>query len=224
MIKVKSAIKSYEIPSSWLDITFNQYAKLLELETPIEQVKYLTKMNEFELVTIDVNFIAECLHFLHEPIDDIEPTNYVKDDILLPIDIGEETFEKKINAVDALRENNILKFIEIYSGVNVGEFDCYHVFGLFNYLSKQMEAILEREKEMLKSNLTKRQINAGIHEFDKLGDFNIIDMIAKNYSYTHSEVEQLSYNLIFLILLKQNISSKFEQKYNELNHDSRRHH
>lgn len=224
MIRVKSVLKSYEIPNSWLDISYNDYIKLTQFETPLEQVKHLTKMNEFELANIAVQLINEALKFLHEPIDEIEPTNYVNDEVILPVDIGEEPFHKKIEAVEAVKSNDIIQLIKTYSDIDVSSFNCYHVFGLFNYLIKQLEDILEREKEMLKSNLTKRQINAGIHEFDKLGDFNIIDMIARNYNYTHAQVEQLPYNLVFLILLKQNISSKFEEKYNELSHDSRRHH
>lgn len=216
MIQLKSIIKKYNIPNSWMDLTYNDYLALVKIEEPLDQVKHITKMNEFELANIDPLIIKDCLRFLYEPIDDIEPTNYINDDAILAEDIGEDTFEKKVLAVQAVRDGDVLKLIEIYSGVNVGGLDCYHVFGLLNFLTQQLEAILKRESEMLKSNVTKRQINAGINEFDKLGEFNIIDMIARNYSYTHNEVEQLPYNLVFLILLKQNISSKFEQKYNEL--------
>jgi hypothetical protein len=52
--------------------------------------------------------------------------------------------------------------------------------------------------------------------FNQLGDFNTIDLIARDYNYTHSEVEQLPYNLIFLILFRMNISSKFEKNYSEI--------
>jgi len=41
-------------------------------------------------------------------------------------------------------------------------------------------------------------------------------MVARNYNYTHLEVESLSYNLIFLILYKQNIQNRFEKNYNEI--------
>jgi hypothetical protein len=44
-------------------------------------------------------------------------------------------------------------------------------------------------------------------------------MIAEKYNYTHEQVEQLPYNLIFLILLKQNISSKFESNYGKIIQD-----
>jgi hypothetical protein len=80
----------------------------------------------------------------------------------------------------------------------------------------QLKSIIERDNGRLKSDITIEQKQAGIDMFNELGDFNTIDMIAEKYSYSHSEVEQLSYNLIFLILLKSNISAKFESNYTKL--------
>jgi hypothetical protein len=76
--------------------------------------------------------------------------------------------------------------------------------------------LIERDNERLKSDITIEQKMAGIDSFNELGDFNTIDMIAEKYNYTHEQVEQLPYNLIFLILLKQNISSKFESNYSTI--------
>lgn len=219
MIKFKTKIKSFSVPISWLDLTFAQYSNLVALDSTIEQVKLLTGLNEVELAMIDVEPIVHAISFLNEPIDDIEPSNYINDSTLLPDDIGEESFEKKIMVVDAIKEGNIIEAIRIYSGVDVSNHSCYDVFGNFNFITKQVEAILLKESEMLSSTITFEQQQAGIDAFDILGAFNIIDKIARDYSYTHAEVEQLSYNLVFLILLKSNITSKFEEKYNKIIND-----
>lgn len=207
------------MPNSWLDLTFTQYSNLVALDSTIEQVKLLTGLNEIELAMIDVEPIVHAISFLNEPIDDIEPSNYINDSTLLPDDIGEEAFEKKIMVVDAIKEGNIIEAIRIYSGVDVSNHSCYDVFGNLNFITKQVEAILLKESEMLSSTITFEQQQAGIDAFDILGSFNIIDKIARDYSYTHAEVEQLSYNLVFLILLKSNITSKFEEKYNKIIND-----
>jgi hypothetical protein len=41
-------------------------------------------------------------------------------------------------------------------------------------------------------------------------------MIAKDYKYTHKEVEELEYDLIFLILYKNKLTSNFEKNYSEI--------
>jgi hypothetical protein len=216
MIKFKTDIKTFSIPSSWLDLKFSDYLELMSIESPIDQVKKLTGLNDFELSSIDLQPILECLSFLKEDIDDIEPNNYVIDDVLLPNDIGELSFEKKINVTDAIANNDIIETIRIYSNVDVSNHNCYDVFGNYKFIVSQVEEIVKKESELLKSTVTFEQQRAGIDEFDKLGHFNTIDMIAEKYTYTHSEVEQLPYNLVFLILLKSNISAKFEQRYSKI--------
>ena len=216
MIKFKTDIKTFSIPSSWLDLKFSDYLELMNIEKPIDQVKRLTGLNDFELSTIDLEPILECLSFLKDEIDDIEPNNYVIDDILIPNDIGELSLEKKINVTDAISNNDIIETIRIYSNVDVTKHNCYDVFGNYKFIVSQVEEIVKKENELLKSTVTFEQQRAGIDEFDKLGHFNTIDMIAEKYNYTHSEVEQLPYNLVFLILLKSNISVKFEQRYSKI--------
>ena len=216
MIKFKTDIKTFSIPSSWLDLKFSDYLELMTIEKPIDHVKKLTGLNDFELSSIDLEPILECLSFLKDEIDDIEPNNYVIDDILLPNDIGELSLEKKINVTDAISNNYIIETIRIYSNIDVSSHNCYDVFGNFNFITNQVKEILTKESELLKSSVTYEQQLAGVDEFDKLGHFNTIDNIAQKYNYTHAEVEQLPYNLVFLILLKSNISSKFEERYSKV--------
>ncbi|CAB4151340.1 hypothetical protein UFOVP600_12 [uncultured Caudovirales phage] len=215
MIKFKTKIKDFSIPTNWNDVIFKDYLRL-QNSNEIEALKILTGLNEIELQLIDIEEIVPYIEFLQSDISQIEPLNFINDTIL-PGDIGECTFEDKILACRNI--DNIVKVISIYSKLDENDIlnaSCENVFSAYNYLILQLKVIIERDNGRLKSDITVEQKQAGIDMFNELGDFNTIDMIAEKYKYSHSEVEQLSYNLIFLILLKQNISSKFESNYTKL--------
>ena len=215
MIRFKTKIKDFSIPTNWNDVIFKDYLRL-QNSNEIEALKILTGLNEVELQLINIEDIVPYIEFLQSDISQIEPLNFINDTIL-PNDIGECTFEDKILACRSI--DNIVKVICIYSKLDENEIlnaSCESVFSAYNYLILQLKSIIERDNGRLKSDITVEQKQAGIDMFNELGDFNIIDMIAEKYSYSHSEVEKLPYNLIFLILLKSNISSKFESNYTKL--------
>lgn len=213
MIKFETKIKNFSIPSDWSEIKFSDYLKL-KGGNEIEAIEVLTGLNVVEMQLIDIEEITPYLSFLQEPIDNIEPNNFLND-IELPEDIGELSYEKKIIACRDL--SDIETMVLTYSGLTeINNLDCYSVFSAYNFLLSQMVNLLKRDSEQLASKPTIEQVQAGIEMFDILEEFNTIDMIARNYNYSHKEVEQLPYNLIFLILLKQNISSKFESNYQNI--------
>ena len=215
MIKFKTKIKDFSIPTNWNDVIFKDYLRL-QNSNELEALKILTGLNEIELQLINIEDIVPYIEFLQSDISQIEPLNFINDTIL-PSDIGECTFEDKILACRSI--DNIVKVICIYSKLDENDIlntSCENVFSAYNYLILQLKSIIERDNGRLKSDITVEQKQAGIDMFNELGDFNTIDMIAEKYKYSHSEVEQLSYNLIFLILLKSNISSKFESNYTKL--------
>ena len=165
---------------------------------------------------LDIEGITPYLEFLQEDFTKFEESNFIND-IELPIDLGQESYEKKILACRDI--SNVREVIKIYSDVDCLDLNCDAVFQAYCYLLNRLIKIIERDNERLKSEVTIEQKMAGIDSFNELGDFNTIDMIAEKYNYTHEQVEQLPYNLIFLILLKQNISSKFESNYSKIIQD-----
>jgi hypothetical protein len=209
MIKFKTKIKDFNLPTNWSDIKFKDYLKL-QSSNEIQAIQILTGLNEVEISLIDIEEITAYLEFLKDDPTKFEENNFIND-IELPYDLGQESYEKKILACRDI--SNVYEIIKIYSGVDCLELDCDSVFSAYCYLLNRLIKIIERDNERLKSDVTIEQQRAGVNMFNELGDFNTIDMIAEKYNYTHSEVEQLPYNLIFLILLKQNISSKFESNY-----------
>lgn len=212
MIKFKTQIKDFNLPTSWSDIKFSDYLKL-QSSNEIEAIKILTGLNEVEILMLDIEVITHYLEFLQEDFTKFEESNFIND-IELPIDLGQESYEKKILACRDI--SNVREVIKLYSDVDCLDFNCEVVFQAYCYLLNRLIKIIERDNERLKSEVTIEQKMAGIDSFNELGDFNTIDMIAEKYNYTHEQVEQLPYNLIFLILLKQNISSKFESNYSTI--------
>jgi len=212
MIKFKTQIKDFNLPTSWSDIKFKDYLKL-QSSNEIQAIQILTGLNEVEILMLDIEVITPYLEFLQDDPTKFEESNYI-DNVELPFDLGQESYEKKILACRDI--SNVYEVIKLYSGVDCLELDCEVVFQSYCYLLNRLVKIIERDNERLKSEITIEQKMAGIDSFNELGDFNTIDMIAEKYSYTHEQVEQLPYNLIFLILLKQNISTKFEKNYSEI--------
>lgn len=215
MIKFTTQIKDFNVPTNWSDLKFSDYLKL-QTSNEIEAIKILTGLNEIEISMLDIEGITPYLEFLQEDFTKFEESNFIND-IELPIDLGQESYEKKILACRDI--SNVCEVIKIYSNVDCLDLNCDVVFQAYCYLLNRLIKIIERDNERLKSEVTIEQKMAGIDSFNELGDFNTIDMIAEKYNYTHEQVEQLPYNLIFLILLKQNISSKFESNYGKIIQD-----
>jgi len=215
MIKFKTKIKDFNLPTSWSDIKFSNYLKL-QNSNEIEAIKILTGLNEVEILMLDIEVVTPYLEFLQDDLTKFEESNFIND-IELPIDLGQESYEKKILACRDI--SNVREVIKLYSGIDCLDLNCEVVFQAYCYLLNRLIKIIERDNDCLKSEVTIEQKMAGIDSFNELGDFNTIDMIAEKYNYTHEQVEQLPYNLIFLILLKQNISSKFESNYGKIIQD-----
>jgi len=212
MIKFKTQIKDFNLPTSWSDIKFKDYLKL-QSSNEIQAIQILTGLNEVEILMLDIEVITPYLEFLQDDPTKFEESNFI-DNVELPFDLGEQSYEKKILACRDI--SNVYQVIKLYSGVDCLELNCEIVFQAYCYLLNRLTKIIERDNERLKSEITIEQKMAGIDSFNELGDFNTIDMIAEKYNYTHEQVEQLPYNLIFLILLKQNISTKFVKNYSEI--------
>lgn len=208
MIKFKTKLRNFEIPTSWDDLKFTDYEKLVGAND-IEALSILTGLNDIELKLIDIEGIVPYIQFLQEDVNLIEPIDY-------GIDVGQESYEKKIVACSDI--GNIKHVVTTYFKLcsPIESFNCFDIFTRYNHLLSQLKEIIERDNERLKFDPTVEQKQAGLDNFNELGEFNTIDMIAEKYKYTHKEVEQLPYNLIFLILLKQNISRKFEDNYRKI--------
>ncbi len=227
MIKVKvrrSLFKreKLDIPNSWDDITYFQFIQLLECDDEKKAVSILTGSN----FDIPEN-ILPYLDFFQEKYDleSIEQREsiFINDQLFQVPVIRECSFGKKMQFKITLENNiesivkNLHKLIEIYIPElnfdllrNVPFFD---VYGIWLNLSNQYKELIDLEEKLLKFTPEPAQIMAGIANFSEFGDFNTIDMIAKDYNYTHEQVENLEYSLVFIILRKQIVSDNFAKSY-----------
>lgn len=216
MIRFKTKLKDFTIPTSWRDIKCSDIDFFKEA-TESEVIERLTGLKVEEQVFIDLNSIVPYIEFLQEnPFETLEKLDFYKG-IQLPSDVGECTFEKKIQACSNI--DNPIKILSVYSGIDeqiILQDNVEDVYGAYLYIMDSLNAIIERDNNALESKVTEEQKRAGVDMFNDLGDFNTIDLIARDYKYTHREVELLPYNLVFLILYRINISSKFEKNYSEI--------
>lgn len=236
MINFKTAYGNFNLPQGYYDITCKQYKELRDnAENPIKLIQILTGLDEVKASFINLDLVAEYLSFLKTPaLDSVEEINYFE----IPCrkthhlkKIGQYTYAQKINATRLLQQQDIEGLVAEYVVDGKLEdrekevqftkeliLDCKvdEVYTFALKIINQLKEILERENELLKSNITEQQKRAGIESFNVLGEFNTIDMIAEKYKYTHKEVELLEYDLIFLILYKNKLTTTFEKNYSEI--------
>ena len=237
MIKFKTKIGDFNLATSYSDISCREYKQMRDNpEDHIAIVKILTGLTEDKIVFLDLDEIAQYLEFLKVPaLDSLEEDVYIDygNMRILPEKISQCTYGQKIVATKYLLNNDVEGVVATYlqplvldGGFNSNEVEkikegllsmkVEQVYSAGLYLINQLKEIVEREAELLKSEVTEQQKRAGIESFNVLGEFNTIDMIAKDYKYTHKEVEELEYDLIFLILYKNKLTSNFEKNYSEI--------
>lgn len=237
MIKFKTKIGDFNLATSYSDITCREYKQMLDNpEDHISIIKILTGLTEEKIVFLDFDEIAQYLEFLKVPaLDSLEEDCFIDYGTMkiLPEKISQCTYGQKIVATKYLLNNDIEGVVATYlqplvldGGFNSNEVEkikegllsmkVEQVYSLGKYLINQLNEIIKRDAEVLNSKPTPEQIRAGVEMFNELGEFNTIDMIAREYSYTHKQVEMLEYDLIFLILYKKHISGIYEANYNEL--------
>ena len=237
MIKFKTKIGDFNLATSYSDITCREYKQMRDNpEDHISIVKILTGLTEDKIVFLDLDEVAQYLEFLKVPaLDSLEEDCFIDYGTMkiLPEKISQCTYGQKIVATKYLLNNDVEGVVATYLQPVIFEakFDSSKVeqikdsllgmkvssvYSAGLYLINQLKEIVEREAELLKSEVTEQQKRAGIESFNVLGEFNTIDMIAKDYKYTHKEVEELEYDLIFLILYKNKLTSNFEKNYSEI--------
>ena len=238
MIKFKNKIKDFEIPTSYADLKVKDLSYLIEnSDNELLILEKLTGLNSVELSILDLSEIPEYLAFLKkDPLEGADESDTLEIDgvfYTLPESLGQCIYAQKIISCSAIAKNNPLQILSTYlqplidskafdslrlkeTETLLNDLNVESVYSCVKYILNKLKTILEKESEFLKSDITHEQKAAGIENFNALGDFNTIDLIASKYCYTHEQVEGLKYDLIFLILYKSNLTSKFEKAYSEL--------
>ena len=238
MIQLKSELKTFNLKTSFLDLTFEEYKIIMgQNSTEFEQIHALTGLNEMEASVLNLESLSEFIGFLKEnPFETIDESNTLligESVVVLPSDIGEKSWGQKIISTEALKESDPLSILAPYvQPILTGQpFDLETIketedqlsripmedlFSGVNYIKNQLISLLERESTLLKSEVSFEQKRAGIDMFNQLGEFNSIDLIAQGKVWKYKEVLEIDYNTILNKLFKLNLTSKFEKNYSEI--------
>lgn len=228
-----------QIPTSFYDITLEKFLRMTkDGVSDIEVLEIVTGLPLAKLVLIDTEPILEALDFMRSESmhESIEPSNVIsvngKDFLLKENEIMRESWGRKIYATNLLKEGKVLEIFFLYfypkfQGLKkckpikekhlekmkseLLQISVHEVFACANFITKQLQSVLEADARMLSVKPTAEQIEAKIDMFDVLGDFNTIDLFAGGNPLLYSKIERLPYEIIFPKLLKNTISTKFER-------------
>ncbi len=213
--------KSYiEIPSSYEDLTVRQFLTIQEMTDETEIIKIITGLDiqNFEKIYVYFGWLKTKLD-----LSVYQESNYlnVKGRIILVPEIKSEEFGKKITYLRLLKkkETSILKYVTCYLDVTeleLMDLSYIDVYCVWLNLNRQFTKLLKDEEKIPKVPLDDKMKLAGIEDFNILGDFNSVIMIAKMLSKKIEDVYKIKYETVYLILYHSNLNAKFEKKYREI--------
>lgn len=241
MIQLKTKLRSFEVPSSYADITIEDLEFIrANVNDQLAIAERLIKVPSDELVNMDMLLIQECLSFLNVTVvDSVEEREVItinEKPYLLPEDFTQCTWAQKIIASDAIKNSNLQRLLSVYLQPVYDDKDFSNdslnrlpeiekhfqklsveeVYACIKFLMNQFIERNKMEEKLLKPNVTIDHQRAGIAMFNVLGDFNTIDEIAGGDVLKHDAVLMLDYITIFNKLLKNNLTTKFENNYSEI--------
>jgi hypothetical protein len=238
MIKFKTEIGDFEIPSNLQDLTVGKLQLLrANIENPVVVWSQLTGLPIHEVAILDLDPLENHLDFLKDKaLEQVEPLGFIKikgEIYNLPEDIGHCQFGQKILSSMAVQEGDVLEILAIYLQpiYHGGRFDTDRtdeikemfsemsvedVYSCIKFLSLQLEELLKWDKEMLKPEITPEQKLAGIDMFDDLGYFNTINMLSGGDVTKNEDVLKMDYYTIRNKLLHIKISAKFDKRYSAI--------
>lgn len=219
------------VPTSWGDLTVEQVSKLSKCERNEDVFKLMTGL-DFSLY----GQISPYLDFLNVPIklDLIEKREFITvgNEFIKVPNIRNCTFGQKIlfkSKLQEIKDSNVLDsvpyLVAIYLipkfevelldefAIQISKCSVIDVYGVYMNLIEQFESLIERETKAFATKHDPISEMAGAKKFEKFGDFNTVDRIAQKYNYKHSEVEQLEYEVVFLILYLEVTNINYKESY-----------
>lgn len=221
MIKFKVKVSRFkkqtiELPTSWGELTLDQWKRINELQENENEKIFNILINSN--LKVNPEQILPFMGWISEPMDinKFENAN-------VEIDIFGSPFKKKIEFQTELAKGNLIesipKLLTIYLGKNERYFlnmKLEDSIPLVKGVISEFEKILIQESKSFSRKVDPDEILAGIDNLKVFGEFNTIDEIAKQYNYTHEQVENLPFELVYLISYRKHILHKFENKLREI--------
>lgn|SRR3972149_3087469 len=205
---------SYEVPTSWYDVTYKQWHEIQSEKDELTMLSTITSIPIELLENFNQNQLDKVgivLNFLQNPIDfkDIgKPKN--------PIDIKRQSWGKRIEAEQLLRNkiddiDGIIKCYDVDINCPIIE-----VFELVLDIIEQLKLIIEREEKELNVEQTREQVAAGSSMYEEFGIMNSIRSVAQGNILNFDKVLEIEYNVIFMYLKMQKTDGIFQSNYQKL--------
>lgn len=208
--------KQINLPSSWSEVSLDQFFRIQELEENSDPSK-LFEILTGESLKIDFTAFIPFMEWIAEPLK-IEDFDRVSSGV----NIMECSYRQKVMFSMELSKKKLLesapKLLSIYLPQSESYFRRIPISKSLPLLIDLLEQFkLQTEKEnAISIKPTPIEIQAGSERLNQLSHFNTIDQIAREYSYTHDEVENLSANTVFLIMCRKSFLRTFETNLREL--------
>ena len=157
---------------------------------------------------------------LHNEIDNL-PLPVIFQEKETPKNIDDFQFRKILELRSIDWDSNydcILKIIPVYldKQIDVENLLICECLPIAKFIVTEIERINKRENEKLSQKTTSEERAAGIDKLKQLGDFMLIDSIAKRMHISHDDVLNLPYLLIFMMQWKDKELSDFKDRLNNI--------
>lgn len=90
------------------------------------------------------------------------------------------------------------------------------LFSFVLWIKDEIEQISKLELEYLQSEPNNDMVNAGLRDFDELGEINTIDNLAGGDILKWDQIKKLPYHQVFDKLRKQTLETKFNKRYQKI--------
>jgi len=218
---------TYDIPTSWFDITVRQYEQLKGVEDENKILSILTGMDEYTINHLskkNLYQLSVLFSFMGTPIDfdKLEADN--------PKNIAEKTYGQKILLQQHLVDNpeDIATIVAIYSFDefdlkeldskidDIKELPITYVYPLAKNYVNQLTEIVKKENETLVVAPTSEQVRAGLNMFDEFGVMNTIRALADGDILKYENILKLDYNSVYLHLRMSKCETIFQRNYQKI--------
>lgn len=92
----------------------------------------------------------------------------------------------------------------------------FDVFAAYAWIVEEVQNLYEVEKQKLFKKPSKKQIDAGIEEFEQLDDIPVIDALAGGDVRKWNEILELPYGQVLRKLLLNKIQNEYNERYSKL--------
>ena len=204
--------ETIHLPTSWGELTLEQFLKIQNVNDPALMFQILTGCN----LNLNIESFLPYMDWVSIPItlEDFK-------DESIEFDVFNFSYGDRIRMEQIINKGDLLNHAADICAIYKNSKQYYLKSKLSIVLPFLLAVVdsfnkcIEKENKLLSRQPTFEEKSAGIDTFKELSHFNTIDMLAREYNYTHLQIEKLEYNYIFLILRRKQLIANFEIKHRE---------